>query len=541
MTDIHKFAKKRITMRLSALLLSVGLLFGTFFTAYAEPETMESPETEETVRETEEEAPEELSALWPEFPANLSAVSACVIDADTGEVLYGKDEHTKRYPASVTKILTALLTCEQCSLSEEVTFSESATTNLESGAVTIGTAAGDVLTVEECLYALLLKSANEVANALAEHISGSVEDFCTLMNERAASLGCLHSDFHNPNGLTNEKHVTTAYDMALIAAACMNDPVFMEIEKSTSYHISHTAKYPDGLTVSMGHKMLHEEEPYYDSRVTAGKTGFTSASGNTLVTMAEYEGRRVAAVVLKDTNPQHYEDTKALLDFAFSGFSNLTLSPDEIMETFDPGAELRRAGVISEGEYEISLAKSLMITLPKEADPSLLTLVYDTDLPENAPELAKAVVRLSFDGHTGTKAYVFVRDLSLIPEVEVEETSPAPETAGSGEAGEMDGPAPFTLNVRVVLLAMAGFAGASLLSVILYFVIRRKKEEKARLERIRKRRAERLKDLEPAGEALDGDSRDEDLCEPETEEEREENPSDDEEIHNGDEEETSLP
>ena len=541
MSEPHNFTINRITVRLSALLLAAGLLLGTCFTAYAEPETMESPEAEETVRETGEEAPEERSSLWPEFTANLSAVSACVIDADTGEVLYGKDEHTKRYPASVTKILTALLTCEQCSLSEEVTFSESATTNLESGAVTIGTAAGDVLTVEECLYALLLKSANEVANALAEHISGSVEDFCTLMNERAVSLGCLHSDFHNPNGLTNEKHVTTAYDMALIAAACMNDPVFMEIEKSTSYHISHTAKYPDGLTVSMGHKMLHEEEPYYDSRVTAGKTGFTSASGNTLVTMAEYGGRRVAAVVLKDTNPQHYEDTKALLDFAFSGFSNLTLSPDEIMETFDPGPELLKEGIIPGGEYEISLAKSLLNTIPKEADPSLLTLVYDTDLPENAPELAKAVVRLSFDGHTGTKAYVFARDLSLLPEVEVEETFPASETAGSGETEGENGPAPFTLNVKVILLAMAVFAGVSLVSVILYFVIRRKKEEKARLERIRKRRAERLKDLEPSVEAVDGESPEEEFSEQEKEDEREENPSDDEEIHDGDEEETTLP
>ena len=134
----------------------------------------------------------------------IASEGAVLLNASTGEVLFEKNGTSRFYPASITKLMTALLTAENCALSDTVTFSKSATTNLESGAVTLNLVEGDKLTVEQCLYALMLKSANEVANGLAEHISGSVSAFADKMNARAKELGCTDTHFVNPNGLNNE-------------------------------------------------------------------------------------------------------------------------------------------------------------------------------------------------------------------------------------------------------------------------------------------------------------------------------------------------
>ena len=248
---------------------------------------------------------------WPTLSQSVNAGAAICMDADTGAILYGKNINEKHYPASITKIMTALLVVENCSLDETVTFSESAVTGLEAGAVTAFTSAGDQLSVRDCLYALLFRSANEVANALAEHVAGSVSAFADMMNAKAKSLGCRNTHFVNPNGLNDSDHYTTAYDMALIARACMENETFLSIETVDSYTIGPTQKRPNGLTVTLGHKMKRSGTAYSDSRVVAGKTGFTSSAGNTLVTMAEEGDRRLVAVVLQDRNPQHYTDTGA--------------------------------------------------------------------------------------------------------------------------------------------------------------------------------------------------------------------------------------
>ena len=158
----------------------------------------------------------------------VSSEGAVLLNANTGEVLFEKNGTTRFYPASITKLMTALLTVENCRLSDTVTFSKSATTNLESGAVTLSLVEGDKLTVEQCLYALLLESANEVANGLAEHISGSVSAFADKMNARARELGCTDTHFVNPNGLNNEQHYTTPRDMALIARAAFQNPTIVK-------------------------------------------------------------------------------------------------------------------------------------------------------------------------------------------------------------------------------------------------------------------------------------------------------------------------
>ncbi len=237
------------------------------------------------------------------------------MDCATGQVLFEKNSRTQYYPASITKVMTALLTIENCGMNDMVTFSEAATTNLESGAVTLNLTAGDRLTVEQCLYALMLKSANEVANGLAEHISGSVAAFAEKMNQRAAQLGCTGTHFANPNGLNNETHVTTPYDMALIARAAFANPALSKICTTTAYTMPATKK-GEAKTITMGHKMLYPTDSRYYPGMVGGKTGYTSKARNTLVTCAERDGVRLVAVVMK-AEGTHYTDTKALLDYGF--------------------------------------------------------------------------------------------------------------------------------------------------------------------------------------------------------------------------------
>ena len=164
------------------------------------------------------------------------------MDAATGTVLFSKNGDKQFYPASITKLMTALLVAENCSLDDKVTFSATATTNLEAGAVSINMTAGDVMTVRQCLYALLLKSANEVGNALAEHVAGSNAKFAEMMNAKAAALGCTNTHFTNPHGLNDSNHYTTPHDMALIARAAFQNDVVKTVASTRTYTLPATIK-----------------------------------------------------------------------------------------------------------------------------------------------------------------------------------------------------------------------------------------------------------------------------------------------------------
>ncbi|WP_195415301.1 serine hydrolase [Enterocloster citroniae] len=246
----------------------------------------------------------------------VAAEGAVLMDAATGNVLFSKNGETKYYPASITKLMTALLVAENCGLDDKVTFSATATTNLESGAVSINMTEGDVMTVRQCLYALLLKSANEVGNALAEHVAGSNAQFAEKMNAKAAALGCTNTHFTNPHGLNDSNHYTTPHDMALIARAAFQNDIVKTVASTRTYSLPATIKNPSGLTVSIGHKMLNPSDSRYYEGVIGGKTGYTSKAGNTLVTAAEKDGVRLIAVVMK-AKSTHYTDTKSMFDYGF--------------------------------------------------------------------------------------------------------------------------------------------------------------------------------------------------------------------------------
>lgn len=245
----------------------------------------------------------------------VSAEAAILFDATHNTVLFEKNADEKLYPASITKLMTALLVLEKADLNDTVVFSKTAVTNLESGAVTLNLQEGDRVSVRDCLYGLLLKSANEVANGLAEHVGGSIQGFADLMNQKAAELGCTGTHFTNPSGLNDPDHYTTARDMAKIAGAAFKNETLQKISSSLSYEFPAT-KAAAARTITPGHKMLYPSDSRYYEGMVGGKTGYTSLAGNTLVTCTEKDGVRLIAVVLK-ARSTHYGDTKAMLDYGY--------------------------------------------------------------------------------------------------------------------------------------------------------------------------------------------------------------------------------
>lgn len=269
----------------------------------------------------------------------IAAEGAVLYDVTHDKFLFEKNADKQFYPASITKILTALLVLENAKLDETVTYSKTAVTNLESGAVTLQIQEGDKVSVKDSLYGLMLKSANEVANGLAEHVGGSVSGFADMMNAKAKALGCTGSNFENPNGLNNQDHYTTARDMAKIAKAAFANETLCKITSTTSYKFPET-KAAKARTISMGHRMLYKSDARYYDGIVGGKTGYTSKAGNTLVTCVERDGVRMIAVILKSRST-HYTDTKALLDYgyALSEAGALEQKPtDNGNEALGPGA-----------------------------------------------------------------------------------------------------------------------------------------------------------------------------------------------------------
>ena len=270
-----------------------------------------------------------------ELEKNLSSEAVLLMEASTGKVVYEKNGYEKKYPASTTKIMTAILAIEHCNLNETATASEFAINSVPSGYSTANIQIGETLSVKDLLYALMLQSANESAVILAEHVSGSQEAFANLMNEKAKELGCKNTHFINPNGIHNENHYTTAYDLALIAQYAMKNQTFRDIVKTTSFTLPATTSYPsESRTYANTNNLIiydarNRPDNYYYKYATGIKTGYTSAAKNCLVASAEKNGIEYISVVLgasityesTGSVSHRYVDTISLFDYAFDNFS----------------------------------------------------------------------------------------------------------------------------------------------------------------------------------------------------------------------------
>lgn len=305
--------------------------------------------------------PVQAEEYWPEGP-EIAGNSAIVMEASTGTVLYEKNSHEELYPASITKIMTALLAVENCSLDENVTFSANAVYKTEGSG--IWRDVDEVMTMEQCLYALMLESANECAYAIAEHVGGDYDTFVQMMNDKAAELGCQNTHFNNPHGLPDENHHTCAYDMALISQAALKNETFRLITSTKKYTIPPTNKHEEPTYMSNHHKMLNKYEGdaryLYDGCI-GGKTGYTSAANSTLVTFAERDGMTLICVVMNEQSPNHYLDTANLLNYCFENFQLWNVAENETNYTSD----VMENKIFANEEAFLALDKESFIVLPK--------------------------------------------------------------------------------------------------------------------------------------------------------------------------------
>lgn len=336
---------------LTGVLAATLILACPGLTAYGE-EGQEAPAVEGEQPPAPEKTPEELAAEeearknaiyemipdsnhlpgWPEGP-KVHAASAVVIDMESGAVLYAKSAEEQHFPASITKLMTTLVALETGEPDDIVTFTEDSISFLEPGDASIGMQAGEQLSLNDALRAVLLASANEVSYAVAENMGikmgGTYQTFIDRMNERAMELGCTGSHWVNANGLHDDQHFTTAHDMARIAAAVYQYEPFQHFMGALEYTIGPTNLVDEPRTCWQNHKMLWPENEYYYELCRGGKTGYTDQSGTTLVTMADNGQMRLAAVVMADYGVQAYEDTRAMLDYAFGNFTKVTIADKE--------------------------------------------------------------------------------------------------------------------------------------------------------------------------------------------------------------------
>lgn len=252
-------------------------------------------------------------------PPQINAEGCVLIDASTGEVLYGKNEEKILEPASTTKVVTALIALEKCKLDEEVTVKEDFT---KIDGTAIGLLKGDVLTVRDLLLGLILESGNDCANALAEHISGSVDEFSKLMNAKAKELGALNTNLKNPSGLPDPEHTTTAHDLVLFLREAINNKDYVDISSTPFYTI--TLKNNPSKTIIINNKnyMINKNSKYYYPLAICGKNGYTTKSNHTYLAAAEKDGHVLIASFLNalDKN-QNFYDMQAVFNYGFDNFS----------------------------------------------------------------------------------------------------------------------------------------------------------------------------------------------------------------------------
>lgn len=249
----------------------------------------------------------------------INAEGCILIDASTGEVLYGKNEEKVLEPASTTKVMTALITLEKCKLDDQVTVQEDFT---KIDGTAIGLLKGDVLTVRDLLLGLILESGNDCANALADHISGSTIEFSKLMNAKAKELGALHTNFKNPSGLPDPEHTTTAHDLALFLREAINNKDYMNISNTQSCTI--TMKNNTSKTIIINNKnyMINKNSRYYYPFAISGKNGYTTKSNHTYVAAAEKDGHVLIASFLNALNKdQNFNDMQTVFNYGFDNYS----------------------------------------------------------------------------------------------------------------------------------------------------------------------------------------------------------------------------
>lgn len=411
----------------------------------------------------------------------LDAQSAILMDATTGDVLYEKEIDKAQYPASITKLMTVLLALEYGNLDETMHFSHDAVFSIEPGSSHIAIDAGEEITMRQGLYAIVLQSANEVSNGVAEHIDGTMDAFAQHMTLRAKELGCTNTNFVNANGLHNENHYTTAHDMALIAKELMKFDFFKELMMTKYYEIPPTNKQPETRYLYGQNQLIKDSSIFYYDKCIGGKTGFTNEAGNTLVAFAQDGDTTLISVVLKSSGYGEYTDTAALFDFGFNNFETKTIAQKGGICTTVDVSEATKKGEKDLGSINAVYNDDVWVSLPKNL--SLAKIDATNQLPQT---LEAPVVTNQYLGNvTYTVGNVKIASVDIISQNQV----PLPSSKDEKDAKK-------PISVRLIIAILAGTL--ALLGTIRFCLNKIKYEQK---KRRRKARVQKLREAkkEPLG------------------------------------------
>lgn len=405
---------------------------------------------------------------WPEGPA-IGAEAAILMDAETGIILYAKNIHEKLYPASVTKILTTLIASEECELNEVVTFSYDAIFSIPYDSSHIAIDVNEQLTVDQCLQAILIASANEVANGLAEHVAGNMDAFTEMMNQKARELGCLNSNFVTTNGLHDDNHYTTAYDLAMIGRHFFANELLCKYASTSRLHIPPTDHQPDDI-VAWCKNELYEGRPHEYEYLVASKTGYTDTSRQTLVSCAEKDGMKLICVILKEESPAQYTDTIDLFNYGFSNFQKINISQAETRFNIDNASFFySNNDIFGDSKPLLSLNPDAAVILPKTADFTDAESVISYD---NAPQGTIGTVTYNYNGSyigsatidlaaSTTPGYQFTHESNgEMAESQTEQTADSEEDTV------------IFINVKKILLFIIGIAAIIILIIFILSSIR---------------------------------------------------------------------
>ena len=471
------------------LFLALYLVLSNISTLYAMPYYYETTQYEaDTETDIESERPQ---------APDISAAAAIIMDAQTGFILYEKNIHEPLYPASLTKIMTALLALEQYAnrLHEPITFSYNAVYSIPRNSSHIAMDEGETLTMENALYGIMLASANEVANAIAEHIGGDIKSFGALMTRRAAALGAVNTQFRNPSGLHDPEQTTTAYDMAIITRETLRHPKFLEIISTIRHDIPPTERQPQVRELLNTNRLIQPGQHFNES-VVGGKTGFTNQSQHTLVTYAAQEGRKLIVVTLQAEGRYLYTDTKALLDYGFAipyiqkqlFYQNQYAKTSPVFSDWSPQRsqvgevrlvvpdnvylELPLGFDISDVEYQFYIPRQLAV--PIQAGQNIGRVIYTMrgipmgDIPLRAANTVLPAIA--------------EETASPEPVIQLNQESPAGSLAGLGSGSESYGHLYFSLEELAenyylsFFLPLAIFAAGLVLSIGIFKIHRRRKQ-----------------------------------------------------------------
>lgn len=339
------------------------------------------PEDNSASGESEIFTVEAQDVQWPVLSQEPAGKSAILMEPDTGAVVYSKNPDEKLYPASITKIMTGLLAVENLNLSDTITITGEMLDSIPTDAARQGLMPGEIITVKDGIYSLMLRSNADMAVALAYAVAGSEEAFGKMMTERARSIGASNTNFVNATGLHDDNHYTTARDMALITREAISNPTFAAIWGTDEYNMAST-NINEGYTIWNRHDMLVSSRANYYPYAIGGKTGYTDEAGRTLVTCASKDGMKLVSVIMFSTNEVVFNDTRELLNYGFNSFKKLTINGNEQRFGQRPGTGFSIVSDLYGKKSTLFTIGSGSVVIPKEADLSRMGYRLDMSIED---------------------------------------------------------------------------------------------------------------------------------------------------------------